>query len=175
MNSGVLGFDLSPSLCGWAFIDEGVIEAGAFGLPQAGADLGTLLAVLEQHFMLLLDRFKPARIGYEAPILLRHDALMTLRRIYGLGMGLEYFSLREGLECNEVDLQRVKAVMTGEAKAPKPLVVKAAQRLGVLLPHTDALGRKDAADAVGVALEIMRLLHPEIAAPLLAKLNGTLL
>lgn len=156
-------------------MDASGIEAGAFDLPQVGSDYGTLLAVMEQHFTVLLDRFKPARIAYEAPILLRHDTLQTLRRIYGLGVGLEYFALREGIDCNEVDLQRVKAVMTGEAKAPKPLVVKAAQRLGVLLPSTDALGRKDAADAVGVALEIMRLLHPEIAAPHLAILRGSLL
>lgn len=171
----ILGFDLSPGLCGWACVGSDGIEADAFLLPDAGPDLGTLLAILEQHFETLCERFKPDCIGYEAPIRLRHDSDRTLRQNFGLGAGLEYFSLRANLPCYEIDLRRVKGVMTGDAHADKSVVVKAAIRLGVLLPHTDAAGRKDAADAVGVALEAMRLLHPQIAAPWLAILQGLLL
>ncbi len=79
------------------------------------------------------------------------------------------------MPCYEVDLRRVKSIMTGNAGAEKALVVKAAVRLGVLLPHKDVDGRKDAADAVGVAIETMSLLHPEIAARWLAELQGLLL
>lgn len=172
---GCLGFDLSPSLCGWAYACPDGIEAGAFELPEVGHDLGTLLAVLEQHFETLVARHGPTHISYEAPIRLRHDSDLTLRQNFSLGGALEYFALRANLPCNEIDLRRVKSVMTGEPHADKSLVVKAAMRLGVLLPHKDVDGRKDAADAVGVAIETMRLLHPETAAPWIAVLQGILL
>jgi Holliday junction resolvasome RuvABC endonuclease subunit len=173
--SGALGFDLSPSLCGWAYISAAGIEADAFRLPAVGHDLGTLLAVLEQHFETLKTRFSPTVCSYEAPIRLRHDADLTLRQNFGLGAGLEYFCLRSAIPCHEIDLRRVKSIMTNDSRAEKAHVVNAALKLGVILPATAEAGRKDAADAVGVALETMRLLYPEIAAPLLAKLNGTLL
>lgn len=175
MPSGVIGYDLSPSLCGWAYASAEGIEAGAFRLPDSRHDLGTLLAVLEQHFETLRIRFDPEVVSYEAPIKLRHDTVQTLRMIFGLGAALEYFSLRANVPCYEVDLRRVKGIMAGNPHAEKALVVKAALRLGILLPHTDTDGRKDAADAVGVAIETMNLLHPEIASPWLAVLQGLLL
>ena len=172
---GVVGFDLSPSLCGWAYINEDGIEADAFRLPELGRDLGPLIATFEQHVETLLHRFLPTTVAYEAPIRLRHDADLTLRQNFALGAALEYFCIRADVPCHEVDLRRVKSIMAGDAHADKTLVVKAALKLGVNLPLRDTEGRKDAADAVGVALETMRLLHPEIAAPYVAILQGRLL
>lgn len=170
-----LGYDLAPGICGWAAVSADFIEAGAFQLPPLGNDLGTLLAVFEQHHVQLEERFCPALVAFESPIMRKWDSLIDVRKIYSLGAFLEYLAIRSGLPVHEVDLRAVKSVMTGDAHADKALVVKAARRLGVILPAKDAEGRKDAADAVGVALETTRLLHPEIAAPFLAILQGSLL
>lgn len=176
MPDGILAFDLSPSWCGWSFIGPGrKIEAGAFLIPPAGDDLGTLAAVLEQHFAVLVERFDPLQIGYEAPIMRKWDSLIDVRKIYGLGMALEYFALARELPCIEVDLKRVKMVMTDDPWAKKEDVAAAAVSLGVELPPLKAQGRLDAADAVGVALEVARLVDPHVAAPHLAKLRGNLL
>jgi Holliday junction resolvasome RuvABC endonuclease subunit len=148
--------------------------AGAFRLPDLGSDLGALLAVMEQHVETLFTRHEPTQVAYESPIKLSHDAVLTLRQTYSLGAALEYFSLRAGIPCSEVDLRRVKSVMTGDAHADKKLVVRAALRLGIALPAPKD-GQKDAADAVGVVLETLRWLHPEIAGPHIAILHRLLL
>lgn len=178
---GLLGFDLAPGSpdpskgwCGWAHIDQ-VITAGAFKLEAEAEDLGALAANLEQHASLLVERFQPVHLAYEAPILRRWDSLIDLRRIYGLGMMLEYFAVARGLSCSEVDNQRVKAIMTGDSRAKKPAVASAAESLGVTLPKTKTQGREDAGDAVGVALEAGRSFMPHLADPHLAKLRGRLL
>lgn len=174
--SGVLAFDLSPSLCGWAFAGvDGSLVADAFQLPPLGSDLGGLAQVLEAIVVTLIERFEPTSLAYEAPLLLRHDALLTLRKVYGLGMVLELIAARRGLPVSEMDPKRIKAVMTGDAYAKKSAVVAAAKRLGVQLPATKAAGQEDAADAVGCAIIALSILDPIAASPHLAKLGGLLL
>jgi Holliday junction resolvasome RuvABC endonuclease subunit len=172
---GIIGFDLSANWCGWAHVGPESIEAGAFLLEAPTDDLGALAANLEQHVTILLDRLQPMHLSYEAPIMRKWDSLADVRRIFGLGMALEYFALARGLPYTEVDLRRVKAVMTGDSSAEKAAVAAAAESLGVSLPATKAKGRLDAGDAVGVALEAARLLAPALADPWLAKLRGGLL
>lgn len=170
----ILGFDLSPSWCGWAHVGP-TIEAGAFLLEAPADDLGALAANLEQHASLLIARFAPIHIAYEAPIMRKWDSLIDARRIYGLGMALEYFALAAGIPCSEVDLKRVKKIMTDDQWAEKKHVAAAAESLGVVLPKNAAQGRLDAGDAVGVALEACRIAAPAIADPYLAKLRHSLL
>ncbi len=173
---GVLAFDLSPSLCGWCFAgQDGFLTADAFALPDLGADLGGMAAALQSNVEALIDRFAPSELAYEAPLLLKHDSLIDLRRIYGLGVVLELLAHREGLPINEMDPKRVKNTMTGDPYAKKPAVVAAAVSLGVRLPATKAEGREDAADAVGVAVIQISISHPEVASPWLAILRGSLL
>jgi len=173
--TSVLGWDLSPSLCGWSYASADRLEAGAFELPALGSDLGTLLAAFEQHFELLVTRFSPTIISYEAPIMRKWDSLVDVRKGYSLGAMLEYLTIRAGLPVHEVDLKRVKAIMTENPHAKKTQVVAAAVSLGVTLPAKQSEGREDAADAVGVALETLRAFDPLAAAPYLAILRGTLL
>lgn len=175
MSGGVLGWDLSPSLCGWCFASGDRMEAGAFELTALGSDLGTLLAEFEQHREGLLSRLQPASEAYEAPIMRKWDSLIDVRKIYSLGAFLEYLAIRDGLPVHEVDLKRVKMLMTGDQWAEKAAVVRAAGRLGVILPPTKAQGREDAADAIGVALEVLNALEPVSAARWLAILRGGLL
>lgn len=188
MRAGVLSFDLSPSWCGWCFgTGDGPPTAGAFQLPDCGADLGALANELRSAVM-ILDQFGPAAVSYEAPILLSHDSLIDLRRIYGLGMVLELICGDldpenpgaidldgDGIPCGEIDLRRVKAMMTGDTYAKKKLVAAAAEKLGVVLPAKDSEGRLDAGDGVGVWLVHMAEYDPVAAAPFIATLRGSLL
>ena len=171
----VLGFDLSPSLCGWCFADGERLEAGAFELLALGADLGTLLAVLEQHVVVLQDRFQADAWAFEAPIMRKWDSLIDARKIYALGAMLEYLAMRAGIPVHEVDLKRVKALMAGDHWAAKADVVEGALKLGVILPARKSEGREDAADAVGVALVTLQAFDPLSAAPHLARLRGLLI
>lgn len=173
---GILAFDLSPSLCGWAFAGtDGTLVADAFVLPPLGSDLGELAQVFEAIVVTLIERHQPAFVSYEAPLLLRHDALLTLRKVYGLGVVLELISARLGLPVGEMDPKRIKAVMTGNAYATKAQVVAGARSLGVALPASRAAGVEDAADAVGCAIIALSILDPVAASPHLAKLGGLLL
>lgn len=177
MPSGVLAFDLSPSLCGWSFAGtDGSLVADAFQLPALGGDLGGLALALEGIVDPLIHRFDPAMLAYEAPLLLRHDTLLDLRRIYGLGMVLELVAARAGLDIQEMDPKRIKSTVTGDAYAKKKLVADTLEaRLGVNLPSTPALGRLDAGDATGCAIIQLSILDPAAASPHLAKLRGSLL
>jgi Holliday junction resolvasome RuvABC endonuclease subunit len=175
MHKGVLAFDLSPSLCGWCFADGETLEAGAFELPELGSDLGGLAQILVSMVRVLIKRFEPAEFAYEAPLLLKHDSLLDLRRIYGLGMVLELLAVDAGSPVREMDPKRIKNFMTGDPYAKKAAVVAAAVRLGVKLPPTKADGREDAADAVGAALVALSISDPAAASPWLAKLRGSLL
>lgn len=170
----VLAFDLSPSLCGWCYAGTELV-AGAFALPPLASDLGGLGKALAENAVDLIHRFEPAHVAYEAPILRRHDTLLDLRRIYGLGMVLEHMCLLEGVAYSEIDLRQIKTMMTGDGWAKKPAVVAAAERIGVQLPKSKAQGREDAADAVGAALCALLVLDPVAASPWIAKLRNTLL
>lgn len=176
MAAGVLGFDLSPSLCGWAFAgQDGTLLADAWALPPLSPDLGGIALVLEQNVETLIARFQPAAIAYEAPLLLKHDTLLKLRCTYGIGVVLELLATKHGIPCQEMDPKRIKKVMTDDAYAEKKAVVAAARLLGVALPPSKAAGAEDAADAVGCAIIALSILDPAAASPHLATLRGSLL
>ncbi len=170
-----LAFDLSPSLCGWAYIDPDRIEAGAFKLLGVIPNLGAQAVALDAVAEVLIKRFNPDLISYEAPLLLKHDALLKLRHTYGLGMELERLAETRGLPAKEMDPKRIKGMMTGDAYADKKEVVKAALRLGVELPPSDAQGRKDAADAVGAGIVALADFDPQSVARWVAILRNSLL
>lgn len=173
---GVLAFDLSPSICGWCAGDGAdTPSASAWTMPEVGSDLGWLVCEMEDQARLLIDVHRPVLVVYEAPILLRHDALLTLRMIYPLGAELERVCRRLEIRCGEVDLRRIKSVLTDNPHADKKDVVKAVLGLGISLPKTVTEGRQDAADAAGAWLIGLMEADPLAAAPWIARLKGTLL
>ena len=175
MASGVLAFDLSPSLCGWSYLHDATFVADAFDLGGVSTDLGGMGRALTGQVRTLRERFDPDRICYEAPILTPHDRLATLRCTYGLGMVLETLADGWGVPCNEEDLRAIKNLLTGDQWADKKFVVKGILAMGVVLPATDADGRKDAADAAGCALVTLQKVDPAAADVWLAKIKGWLL
>lgn len=174
MASGVLAFDLSPSLCGWSYLHDATFVADAFDLGGVSTDLGGMGRALTGQVRTLRERFDPDRICYEAPILKPHDRLATLRCTYGLGMVLETLAAAWDLPCNEVDLRQIKRLITGDQWCDKKFVVQGIQNLGIALPATDGEGRKDAADAAGCALVTLQAIDPAAADVWLAKIKGWL-
>jgi Holliday junction resolvasome RuvABC endonuclease subunit len=179
----VLAFDLAPGSSGYCVGDgQGVPTAGAWRFPPLGDDLGALAAHMQDQAGALIREHQPDLVAYEAPILVtkgrhggRSDTLADLRRIYGLGVVLELTCVRFGVRVAEVDLRRVKKVMTGDHQATKSQVVRAAMGLGIPLPTTKDEGREDAADAVGVWMIGLSEVDGSAAAPWLARLGGLLL
>lgn len=172
MAGGVLAFDLSPSWCGWSYLQGATFLADSFNLGGVTSDLGAMGRALTAQVRILRERFDPAHIAYEAPILKPHDALATLRCTYGIGMVLETISAAWGVPCTEVDLRQIKNLLTGDQWAEKKYVAQNIEQLGVALP---AEGRLDAADAAGCALVTLQALAPEEADVWLAKIKGWLL
>lgn len=168
---GVLAFDLSPSWCGWSYLQGAEFLADSFNLGGVSSDLGAMGRALTAQARVLRERFAPAHIAYEAPILLSHDTLATLRCTYGIGMVLETLAGGWGIPCTEVDLRQIKRLLTDDQWAEKKLVAQAVEQLGVALP---AEGRLDAADAAGCALVTVQALDPEAADVWLAKIKGWL-
>lgn len=185
MAGGVLFFDLAPSLCGYCVGDGlSVPVCSAWEFPPLGTDLGALGRHMAGQARALIRQHRPDRVGYESPILLPHDALADVRRIFGLGMVLEVvcqedeFRQPDGefLPCGEADLRRMKSIITGNPHAEKPAVAKIiSDTLCIPLPRTVEEGRHDASDAASGWLLTMSEFFPEAAAPWLARLGGLLL
>ncbi len=129
----------------------------------------------------LVGRHDPSAVGYEAPILLPHDHLADLRRIYGLGMELERVCHRIGeergriLPCSEISHRTIKNMATGDQFADKRKVVAAVVAAGFGLPTTDDEGRKDAADAAVGWVLLLDTIDPAAASPWIARFRGSLL
>lgn len=135
-------------------------RASAWRFPFTGESLGQMLDAMERALQNHIDAYRPDCLGYERPILTKWDKLQPIRKTYSLGGMIEFVAFRRGIECVEVDLRTIKSELTGEHNASKADMVKAALRLGVVLPLTDADGREDAADAFGGFLVLLRLRSP---------------
>lgn len=172
---GVLFFDLSPSWCGYCGGDgNGAPTAGAWLCPEFGEDLGAFACYLEDAFGTLIDRFQPAHVGYERPLLLNRDTLLKLRHTYGMGWELERVAMRRGLDYSDLSHRTIKHFTTGDEYAEKRHVYAAMKRLGIDLPPKDE-GGHDAGDASGGWLVKMVDLFPAEASPWLAKHRGSLI
>ena len=129
-------------------------QVGAWSFTQTGADLGHMLMQLDAALVDHFDRFNPSEVVYEAPIKTPHDKLQPLRKTFNLGGHLEFCCAKRGVPCSEVDLRAIKKELAGFSGAEKSDMVAAAEKIGVALP--DGEGRKDAADAFGAWLVLLR-------------------
>lgn len=152
---------------------ETLPTCGAWRFEQCGDDLGEMLVKINGELSTVIYHRKVEVAAYEAPILTRYDKLGPLRKTYSLGAHLEFVCKQANVPCFEVDLRAVKKELAGFAAADKDDMVAAAEKLGVHLPATDAAGRKDAADALGVWLLLLRSRSPRLSARFDAALWGS--
>lgn len=142
-------FDIATRRTGWAAGNgDARPVTGVFEYDYVGDDMGLLAEMWHRDLNVLKDRFGlPTVIGYERPILMEHDRITPLRKIYGMGMQLELWGRQRGVTVCEVGLKDIKKRLTGNGNAKKPEVAATIARLGIELPKGD--GRLDAADAAG--------------------------
>lgn len=147
----LLGFDLSPGLCGWCAGDGAEVPlAGAFALTDSKQDYGVLGAQFQSEVMALHRRFPAEAWGIERPLLIpMRDSRHTLIRNYGVFFLLCTLAAKLDIQCRHFDVSEVKLEM-GSRKLDKAGMIRMALRLGIALPKTTAAGRDDAADAAGV-------------------------
>lgn len=113
-----------------------------------GDDIGALLDQFHRWLVYHWDTQFPDKAIVEAPLLLRTDALLKVRKIYSVSAHLEWFCKTKGTECSEVSAKAIKSEVTQNAFADKKQIVEIAMRCG-LRPPAATQGREDACDAWG--------------------------
>ena len=161
----LLGVDLAPRKCGWCAGDGSTIPlAGGFRLSADISDLDGVLEETRGFLTVILERFRPAAVMIESPILPGSHgsgpvmgSLAQRRAQFGQNAFVRWLvRYGNGIPCAEVDLWQIKDALTGNKRAEKGDMVLAAERLGIVLPEALANGREDAADAVGAWLVLLR-------------------
>lgn len=120
---------------------------------------------------MLLDRFEPEWLVYEAPILVhksrhsqRNDKLEDVARTLAMTGHVEWVCYQRGIECRRVDLRKVKKELAGFGDADKDDMVAAAEKIGLKLPPSPKRAREDSADAFGAWLLLLRARYPSLSA-----------
>lgn len=149
----IWGLDTATKVTGWA-VGTGEVRptCDVFRYPQVGSDLGAMARSFIRDLDALAERFGPPDvIAYESPLLTPGDKLLTLRKLYGLGMIVEWWGDRVGAKVVEVSNGQIKKRIAGNFRAKKPELVRVVrERLGVYLPAGEV--ERDAADAFGAWL-----------------------
>lgn len=160
----LLGLDPGTRLMGWCVGNgEQLPLCGAWPFERYGEEnLGGLMHALNDNLTRICGRHGVTVVAYEQPIKKPHDSRSMLRRTYGLGAHIEWFCHVRGIPCFEVDLHDGKQALAGSRGAEKDDMVAAAEKLGLALPETNAEGRKDAADAAGIWLALLRAQNPRL-------------
>ena len=140
---------------------------GSFRLPKTDADLGRFLRAYRDWLTELVSEVEPELVVYESPVLHNVTSLITVRKLNGLcGMtevvigDLNAAYRKAGaaeIEVAEVSPTSVKKALTGNGRAEKPDMIRAAELYG-LNPACS-----DEADAFGVWLLTVRTRFPKTA------------
>lgn len=155
-------FDLATFLIGYCVgTGEDLPHADVLEFGQYGEDLGALGLAFWQALDQLHARFGFTVAGYEKPLLLPTDKMLTIRRIYGVGMILETWCAAKGIPCGEETVEAVKKEATGNHRATKLEVAERIERAGIVLPKGP--GRLDAGDASAGWLIGVRVWNPKLS------------
>jgi Holliday junction resolvasome RuvABC endonuclease subunit len=133
--------------------------------------VGHLLELFHHQLCVLLDRFEPAALVFEAPILVhkskwskRNDRLEDVARTLAMCGHVEWLCRSRGIVYESVDLRAIKSELAGFARADKTDMVAAAEKIGLPLPASPKRAREDAADAFGAWLLLLRAKNRSLSA-----------
>lgn len=150
----IWGLDTATKVTGWTVgTGETRPTTGAFRYAPTDDDLGLIATRFRADLGALADRFGMADvIIYEAPLLNPgRDKLLTLRKLFGVGMVLEDWGQTRGAIVREVGNGKIKKRITGHGRGDKEDVLRVVRdRLNIELPAGEAA--KDAADSFGAWL-----------------------
>jgi len=109
-----------------------------------GRNVGAYLLEARTFFRIILQRFRPAHVVYEAPVRVQNQALQI--KLHGLPGILEMECVERGVKPDMVYPSTIKARLAGHGHAKKPAMIVAARGL---VPTID---NADEADALGAWL-----------------------
>lgn len=126
---------------------------GHINLPRTGEDVGSFLIAFEEWLSAKVAEVEPSLILFEAPILAARATPSVTRKLHALAGLTEMVALKAKVECCEAYPVTIKKALTGNGRATKDDMVRAACAYG--LPVT----LSDEADAFGLWLHAVRLRH----------------
>lgn len=139
----ILAFDCA-TCTGWCAGDGSQLPIlGTVQMPS-GVEPGPFLTFWRKWLLLHLDDIKPSVVVFEAPILPRETSIATVRKLVGLAGTLEQVCDELKVPVFETTVSHVKKVLTGDGKAPKPDMMRMAQKVGLKPKNFDE------ADSFGV-------------------------
>lgn len=146
----LLALDLSTNV-GWALFacrDDAAPLMATWHAPKVQADnYGLRFHEFELWLELLLDRFKPGVVAFEAPIMPRSMLRQHAARLsYGFAAETERIAYKRELRCIECHFSTVKVRLSGSGKTKKRGMISAAIRRGY------DVETEHEADAIGVGL-----------------------
>jgi Holliday junction resolvasome RuvABC endonuclease subunit len=162
----LVGFDLATQV-GWCAGDGSRLPVvDSFRLSATGADVGTYLLEARGYFRILLDRFEPAAVIYEAPVTMPNQTPEVTTKLHALPGVLEMECVERGVPRFKVYPVTIKKCVTGSGDAPKALVLATAKAAGVSAKN------KDEADAFGAWLHALRHYSPDLWPTWQGRLQG---
>jgi Holliday junction resolvasome RuvABC endonuclease subunit len=145
----LLALDLSTNV-GWAFFARRDAEPvmSTWRAPKASMEnYGLRYHEFELWLELLLDRYRPGVVAFEAPIMPRNPGKAHAARLsFGFAAETERIAYKRQLRCLECHFSTVKVRLAGSGKAKKRQMISAAIRRGY---HVET---EHEADAIGVGL-----------------------
>lgn len=154
----LLALDMATNT-GWCCGDvrEGKPVLGSIKLPSTKKDLGWWMDAAIKAYDDLIEHTHPDRVIYESPILRGSTRIETLRKLYTLASVIEYVCRERGIPVYEVAITTVKKRLTGNGRAQKEDMIKAAKEKGMAPKNSDE------ADAFGIWLTGAYKFAPEQA------------
>lgn len=136
MTPVLAGFDLGMTITGWTVGDGASMpEVGHWKFDGCGRNLGQLGDMFLRNLHTLHRRTGFTHVHAEEQILVRYrDKVLTLRKMYGLGMALQQFCFTRGIPFQEHGIAKLKRALAGDPKAEKADMIRVARKIGVPLP-----------------------------------------
>lgn len=145
----ILAFDCATKT-GWcAGVGDDLPILGSVTMPE-GVEPGPFLAFWRKWLVHHFKDIGPTVVVFEAPLLPQKTSISTVRKLVGLASVLEMVCVELGIPCEEVNLATVKKHLTGDGRAEKPDMLRAARNCGVSPKSYDE------ADAFGIWLTAIR-------------------
>lgn len=150
----LIGFDLATRVGYCAGTGDRLPVVDSFVLPATGADVGRYLLESRGYFRLLLDRFGPSVVVYEAPVTTPQMTPEVTTKLHALPGVLEMECVERGLKVQKVYPSTLKARIGGGGRSSKEDVMAAVRRAGMTPKN------KDESDAAAVWLCAVQHYNP---------------
>lgn len=142
----IIGFDLATQV-GWCAGEGSRLPVvDSFRLGATGADVGSYLLEARAYYRLLLDRFGPSAVIYEAPLTMPNQTPEVTTKLHALPGVLEMECVERGVPVHKVYPVSIKSKIAGSGRAQKGEVMAAVKQAGMSPKN------KDESDACGAWL-----------------------